>query len=245
MKKILLLAGLLFSGIAQAQLIQVTGNGETIENGETFTFNTLTPQAISELKLVVTNISNDPINLKLRMDNIENNSDGEPLQFCFGGTCYFNVSEGSMVPPQVTGLTLQPGASNGNADHFWNSGAGDIAGPVSYQMSFVRLDGAGVVQETLLTFNYVYQPTMGVDDLTSLNNMGITLENTLIKNNMNVSATQKATMEVYDVTGKLIKTATIKEGSQAIDLSGLNAAVYIAKFTTDGNRVSSTRIVKQ
>jgi hypothetical protein len=245
MKKIILLAGLLFSGLAQAQLIEVTGNGEPISNGETFTFNTIQPQSASELKIVVTNVSGQPINLKLRMDNIENNSSGEPLQFCFGGFCFTNVNEGGMVPPNLTGLTLQPGANNGDADHFWNAGPGDTAGPVSYQMSIVRLDAAGVVQETLISFNYIYQPTMGVDDLTSLQSAGITISNTIIKDQLTVTATQQTTMEVYSLNGKLLETASIAEGSQSVDLSALSAAVYIAKFTNKENQSSAIRIVKQ
>lgn len=245
MKKIILLAGLLFTGLTQAQVIEVTGNGQPITNGQTFTFNTLTPQATSELNLIVTNISDEPINLKLRMDNIENNSDGEPLQFCFGGFCYISVNEGSMAPANTSGLTLQPGENNGDGDHFWNSGAGDTAGPVSYQMSFVRVDNSGTVLETLLTFNYVYQPTMGVNDLASLGNIGITVNNTMVKDMLSVNASQAATMEVYGLNGKLLKTVAVTEGAQAIDLSALNTAVYIAKFTNRDKQSSSVRIVKQ
>ena len=243
MKKIILFAGLLFCGIIQAQEITVTGNGQPISEGETITVNTLT-DAEAKVSLVATNISDTTINLKLRVNSITNNNSGGNVQFCFG-ECYFQIDPGDTVPSDPAGMPLAPNESNNPADHFWNFDEGDTPGPISYNLSFIKVDGEGNVLGTLLTFNYVYQPTMGTDDLASLQNTGISVNNTVVKDVLTLNATQPANLQLFSVTGQLVKTVAVTEGTQALDLSGLNSAVYIAKFTNNNNQSSSIRIVKK
>lgn len=245
MKKLILLAGLLITGFAQAQIVTITGNGDPIEEGETFTFTTRQPQATSELDLLVTNITDQDIYVKLRMNSITNNANGNQVQFCFGELCFFTVQVGSLVPNNTLQSKIEPGESNPPADHFWNNDEGDVVGqPVSYNMSFVLTDANGTILETLRTFNYVYAPTMGTNDFTSLESLGISVSNTVVKDMLKLNSSQKATVEFYSVSGQLVKSSSVAEGNQSIDLSGLSAAVYIAKFTTENNQSSSIRIVK-
>lgn len=245
MKKIILFAGLLFAGLTQAQVIEVTTTGNTpIEDGQVFTFNSLG----ANLPLVVSNVSNQPINLKLRMDSMENaNGNSEYVSFCFWQSCYFTVIQGGMVPASGPGMPLAAGETTTTDNHFANSYAGDTSGqPVTYNLSIVQVDDNGAVMgDALISFTYKYQPTMAVNDLASLTKMGITVNNTTVKDMLNLNASQPATMEVYGLNGKLLKTASLVDGAQSIDLSGLSAAIYIAKFTTAENRSSSIRIVKQ
>lgn len=250
MKKIILLAGLLLCGITNAQVINVYGTSDQIFDGDVITFNTLDAEDAT-LPLSVENISGSSINLKLRMDYMEN-ADNLPgiansqLQFCFGEECYFTVDVGDAVPSMVTGLTLTPGGINPAGDHFVSVYPGDNpALPVVYTMSFIQVDGAGnQIGEDLLTFTYKYQPELGVNDFAALQNMGINVKNTVVKNQLDIDASLTATMQVYDINGKLVKTADIANGSQSVDLSALNTAVYIAKFTTAENKTSQIRIVK-
>src|SRR5690606_27533073 len=96
----------------------------------------------------------------------------------------------------------------------------------------------------IISFGYKYQSTMNTDNFEALKNMGIVVNNTVVKNNLNIDATANASVQLYDITGKLVRTAKIENGSQAIDLSGLNSAVYIAKFKTEDNRATQIKIVK-
>lgn len=245
MKKLILFAGLLFCSLTQAQTITATGNGQPISEGQTFTFNTLS-QATSELDLLVTNVSNSPINVKLKVNQITNNSGGTNVQFCFGEQCFFQIAPNSTVPSNASGVTLQPGENNNENDHFWNNFAGnDTSAPVSYNLSFITVDDAGNQTGTLLTFNYIYSATAGTTDFTSLKNIGITVNNTVIKDNLTVTTTQKAKMEVYNITGQVVKTVAVQTGTQAINMSDLSAAPYIVRFTNDKNQASQIKVVKQ
>ena len=74
--------------------------------------------------------------------------------------------------------------------------------------------------------------------------MGITVKNTVIKKQMDVTANQNAAIQVYNINGQLVKQASIVNGTQSVDLSSLNTAVYIVRFTNEENKTSQIRIVK-
>jgi|GEM_PF-2364216 len=246
MKKIILLAGLLICGLAQAQII-VTGNSEE-EMPDNYVHETssLTGQG-TILHIGVENNTEETVHLKLYMeqiDNGDNNGDGT-IQFCFGEICYTQVTEGNAVPDSPTGLTLEPGESNPEGDKFQSIYAGDTPGePVEYHMQIIQLDGEGNQIAIIKEFSFRYSPTGSVDDIAGLQNLGITVKNTVVSNLLEVDSAHNATLQIFDITGKLIKEAAIAEGGQAMDLSGLNAAVYIAKFTTADNKTAQIRIVK-
>lgn len=247
MKKIILLAGLLLTTLTQAQ-ISVEGNGEVIPNNYVYTTHILQPQGSAELDLKVTNTSNAPINLKLRIEEMVN-TNGSNVQFCFGEQCFFDVVVGKTVPTNqgADGMTLAPGASNTEGDHFWNNNAGiDTNTPVKYKISIIQYTSEGVIiGEPLFTFTYVYDKNAAsTTDFASLKNMGITVNNTVVKNNIDVTATQNAKLEMFNINGQIIKTAAITSGSQSIDVSGLSNGVYITRFTNEENKTSQIRVVK-
>lgn len=241
MKKIILLAILSFSALTQAQIVSVQGNGTEITENQTFTYSILTERA--KLNLLVTNLSDTAINLKLKANSVSYPSDFN-IQFCFGGECYFNISNGSTVPSEITGLTLQPQETNTALDHFWNSNPGNGTDPVTYSLSVIQVDDNGQELAVLRTFSYVYSPTASVSDFSALQNMGITVKNTVVKNQLELTATQNTSLQLVNINGQAVKTAAVKAGSQAIDLSGLSSAVYFARFTTDKNQTAQIKIVK-
>jgi len=253
MKKIILFAALFFAGITQAQdLITVTTTGNTVvDQGEIFNYDVLYAPLVNphagKLPLVISNISQETLNLKLRVDSMINaNGNSESVSFCFYTSCYFSVTPGSLVPATGTGLTLAPGEATTTDNHFANSWAGDTQGqPVVYNLSIVRVDDNGAVMgEPLRSFTYRYSPTMSTTDIASLQNIGINVDNTILKTQLNVTATQNATLELYSTTGQFIKSFAIMEGFQSIDVSELSSAVYIAKFKNSSNQASSIRIIK-
>ena len=245
MKKIILLAGLLLSSFfTQAQVITATADGAPISEGQTFTVNSLT-ESEATLSLVATNISDAPIYLKLKVNSIVN-ANGQDVQFCFGGLCYFSVREGSTVPSNtyLANNVIAPGATNNAADHFFNENAGIVVGEdVVYNLSFIKVSAEGAELGTLLTFNYKYSPTAGITNLSVLQNMGITVNNTVVKNDISVYANYNANLEIINVSGQIVKTVGIKTGSQQANLSALSAGVYIARFTANG-KSSQIRLVK-
>jgi len=243
MKKFILSAALLFAGLAQAQLT-ITGNDQEIAEGQTFIFNTLNAQAALHLQVI--NETEEPVYIQLKVNSITN-ADGSEVQFCFGEQCYFDIEQNDVVPTgaYLTQGAIEPGETNPSGDKFLNSNPGTVSGQdVIYNLSFLKVTNTGSILETLVTFNYKYSPTASVDDFTALKNMGVTLSSTVVKSQLDVTADDNVTMELYNINGQIVKTATVAQGTQAVDLSSLSAAVYIASFTTQDNRTSKIRIVK-
>jgi len=242
MKKIILLASLLLCSLTQAQIITATGNGEAITEGKTFTFNSL-EEGEATLTLVAKNVTTNPIYLKLKVNSITN-ADGTSVQFCFGGLCYFSIEEGDTVPANNVLKAIPAGETNVANDHFYNENAGvNAAEKVSYNLSFVQVDETGKELATLLTFNYNYSPTASLTSIAALKNMGITVNNTVVKNVLDITATQNTTLEVYTLNSQKVKTVALKNGFQSVDLSALSTGVYFANFTSNSKR-SSIKIVK-
>ena len=247
MKKIILLATVLVSTFAQAQIISVTGhNGEPITEGYTFTTDALSGEE-ADLPIRVENLTEETIYVKLRMVSMVN-ADNMPnfsVQFCFGELCYYQVETGDTVPTGIDAAEIAPGEENPEGDHFINGYAGDVAGTdVVYNLRLVQFDAANNEIGTLMNFKYVYSTTAGITDLNGLQNLGISVKNTVVEKNMDIDATIMANLAIIDVNGKSIKNVSINEGANTIDLSGLSAGVYFAKFTTGMNKSSQIKIVK-
>ena len=241
MKKIILLALFTLSATLQAQVVSILANGQEITEGQTFTFHDISERAI--INLSVTNLSDEAINLKLKANAISYPTNMN-VQFCFGTECYFNISTGSTVPSDVAGLTLLPGESNPEGDHFQSANPGNGTDPVTYSISLVQVSDSGEILEVLRTFNYVYTPTAGLTDFSALQNMGINVKNTIVKNQLEVSSNQTATLQVVNINGQVVKTVAVKNDNQLIDLSGLTSAVYFARFTTQQNKTAQIKIIK-
>ena len=240
MKKMMLAVCLAF-GFAQAQ-ITVTTNGGEITNNQVFEYNTLT--IASELPFIVTNNSeDDPINIKVRVDQVQF-SDGTNLQLCFGGLCFFAINQG-MIYPTNFAVTLEPGQSTMAGDHFWNSNAGDgINYPMTYRFTFVQVDDAGAYMGDLLTFTYRYGPNLGTSDLT-MAAVGMAKINTLVSQDIQVETTENGRLDIMDLSGKTVVSRNLAPAMQTIEFASMPSGVYVARFTNSQNQSAQVKIVKQ
>lgn len=247
MKKIIIAAALFLTTFAQAQVVEVYNEDVQIENNGVYTYGVLNGSTnLAKLHLQVINVSANPIKIKLKMFEILNNATGKSVQFCFGQFCYNDAPQGTMAPPGVNGTALAAGAGNDINDYFFNNYAGDVAGqPVSYKMGIVQIDGTGAqVGDPLITFTYKYDPVASTNDFAALQQMGITVSNTLVKNILDVTASQNANLEIFNINGQSVKNTAIVNGSQSIDISGLSSAIYFARFTTIDKKTAQIKIVK-
>ncbi len=250
MKKILLFAGVLFASFAQAQDYTVTTDGGVeITEGQEFVFNELNTDLESnqaKVHILITNNSDAVHKFSIKVNSYTNNTMGtdgkaKDLQLCVFGSCYAEVTTKAYP---TNGLEIEPGETNVADDHFLNGHAGDTAGEdVTYSFSVLMMDD---VENPVVirNFSYRYSPLAGTNDFNSLQNMGITVNNTIVKNTFDITATVNAKLEVYSVSGQSVKKVTIANGTQAIDLSSLSTGVYFAKFATEENKTSQIKIVK-
>jgi hypothetical protein len=254
MKKIILFASLLFVSLTNAQQATVRVNGTLIQDGYTFTTSSLAGLSDvsqpNKLRFSVTNTGTEGIYVGAKLISKSTNAPAEGTQLCFGSLCLPNVTASTLVPyyDELPAGETTPSED----DHFINTIAGSDSNPVSYQIGIVKLsivvneDGDQDVTEleTLVTFNYVYQPTAGLNDLSALDRLGLSVQNTVVKNALNVTAAQNADLQIFDINGKAVKVAALKSGAQAVDLSALATGVYTARFTTGTNKVATLKIVK-
>lgn len=247
MKKIILMAALALGTFAQAQQISVVRpGGLELADGETFTTNSISSSedAPNKMRFRVLNLTDDTMIIGAKVLSFSNNTDGSMVQLCFN-TCLYEITPGLIIP----NVPIEAGQATPSADdHFWNMNPG-TGGAINYHLAFVKLEyneeeDTYTELEELLDFYYIYDATAGVTSLDGLQQMGLTVENTIIKNTLNISATQNASLQLFDATGKLVKTVGVKSGAQAIDLAALSTGVYMARFTTAANKTATVKVVK-
>lgn len=241
MKKMMLVVCLAF-GFAQAQ-ITVHTNGSEITNNQVFEYNTLTASA--ELPFIVTNESEDnPINIKVRVDQIQY-SDGTNLQLCFGGLCFFAINQGTIYPVNFA-VTLEPGQSTMAGDHFWNSNPGDgVNYPMTYRLTFVQVDDAGVYMNDLLTFTYRYSPALGLSDSDPMAAAGLAKISTLVKQDIQIETTESGRLDIIDMSGKTVLSRHVEAAVQSVDFANAPAGIYVARYTNGQNLSAQVKILKQ
>jgi len=249
MKKIILLLALAIGSIAQAQIVVYGNNDTVITEGYVYTASTLNSlTGDAKLSIIAQNQGSETVYIQLRMNTIENGTNNtDKVQFCFQQTCYFSVATGNVVPAvsELAQKGIPAGGQNNVMDHFISEYQGDTPGqPVKYNMSLIKVDVNGNLIETIVNFAYLYQPTASVKDITALQNIGISLNNTVVNNQIDVNATTAAKLELFNVNGQIVKTVNVKAGYQSIEASALSTGVYVAKFTTTEGKSSSVRIAK-
>jgi hypothetical protein len=240
MKKLISAAGLFLCTFVNAQIV-VTTNGNPIANNQTFSYSTTTIAA--ELPFIVTNNNDEYINLKVRIDDITN-TNGSNVQMCFGGLCYFAITEGAIYPTNFA-VTIDPGMSTTVGDHFWNINSGDGSNyPMQYKFTFIQVNDAGQYMNDVLAINYIYNPNLATNNVGDLAQAGITKMNTLVSNTLSFESTEAGTIELFDLNGKLAVRQNVQASAQTIDVSNLAPAVYVARFNV-GGKSAQVKIVKK
>lgn len=250
MKKILLLAALTLGMMtAAAQQIAVTIQGGTvIPDGFNFTTNSInsptgTMPTPNKLRFHVTNLTEEDMMVGVKVIGMSSNVTGGSVQLCYG-VCLYEIQTGYIV---TGGEVLSPGATSASDDdHFISFTAGSDGQPVNYQLAFIKLtaneDGDFIEQETLQSLTYTYSPTASTDTA-ALQQMGISIKNTVVANTAVITVNDAAAMELYSTTGAIVKTAQLVNGNNTVDLSPLSAGVYLAKFNAAG-KTAAVRIIK-
>jgi hypothetical protein len=245
MKKILFILSILFVSGIQAQMTVTKHDGTPITNGQVLNFNTFGNPA-ADLGFYVHNNSASNISVRIRCESITN-TDGTGMELCFGGVCLSAVQASRSYPSSA--VVIPANGTNAAFDHFYKTNQGGASNvTMDYVFKFYQLDGSGNEVGNAITFTYRYDPTLGVEDFSSFNqmkNLGVTLKSNLINNSLEIEASKNVKMEIYDLNGRLVSNHSLASGNQSIDASNLNSSIYILNFTNDEGQKASTRIIKR
>jgi hypothetical protein len=235
--KFLLFALLISAFGANAQYSIVDGDGNDINDGDLIIRNST--EEDDALKFYVTNDSGAA--LRSTLEYVSTDVGGN-FQVCYGGQCYDPVETGSSYPPVSTPQIIEPGATTGQGNKmFYN----EVDNPQlsNHVFRFYLLDESGADIGGDLTFTYQYDPTMGLEDIAS--QLGITLDATVVTNTIALTSRENASMQIFDINGRLMQTNDVSVGAQHIDVSGLSSQLYIVSFEVANGNKQSIKVLKK
>ncbi len=246
MKRIYLVILLLaFVNLTNAQITILDGNGNVIEDGSVFEFNTVdegpwVENPESKLSYYIHNNTDSPIGVKAAMVEIIG-ATGSGVQFCME-YCLNSVNENSVVPLGSSTFPIGPNETTGAGIYFWNlNSSSDYA---SYKFKVYQADASGNEIGTPIHMTYVYSATSSVSEI-NLQKLGVQVNNTLVNNEFTFTTTSAMTMDLFDINGRNVASKNVSEGTNLYNVAGLNAGIYIAKFTDKQGQTASIKIIKQ
>ena len=218
-----------FSTYGQMTVTDLQGN--PIQDGSTVVFST-TDLEDAKFHYVLGNSStSDDINLLIEVVSFTN-TDGT------------NCHEGQSDPNNP--INLAPNSDNGPSDYCANTNAGDGTNyPMEFVLRFYQVDDSGQEVGNDITVTYQYIPEGFSNDDFNLADMGISIHNTLVSDDIRIESTTNAQFQLYGLKARLIDTFNIGQGTNDLDLSDLSTGQYMLIFRDEQGRRSSTRILKQ
>ncbi|MDO5656352.1 MAG: T9SS type A sorting domain-containing protein [Flavobacteriaceae bacterium] len=236
MKNLLLIPALIcFVLQANAQFHMTTKTGEAIENEQTFSFNT-TLEDIAKVGYIVHNDTSNTIIMKAEVEAITG-SDGSLFELCFGGSCYFDVSVGLIMP--VSPVAIPAGGIQGMFDHFWNKNTSNSI--IEYRIKFFQLDGMGNPTGEPFYINYIYNENLSTSDIRATQDIKVL--NTLVRDQIQVQSQISGNAILYAMDGKAIQNMTFQNGLNIFNVSHLKPGNYILHLKGENGNFVSTRIM--
>jgi len=229
--------------ISFAQLSITDIQGNPYQDGDVYNYDTNVFED-AKLKYVISNTSNtDNINVLIEVVSFSN-TDGTSCQLCVQPLCFFSINEGQSYPNNP--ITLSPGTNNGPADYFSNTNPGDGANyPIEYVLRFYTVDDSGNEIGTDITVTYLYTPENFSTSDFSLEDLGITLENTVVSENISFSTNDEVSFTIFDFNGRQVKGYSANPGQHQVNLSNLSSGHYILIFENNYSRKVQVRIQKK
>jgi len=249
MKKVIIAIVCLCSSLSFSQMTMKKLDGTPINNGDVFTYTSLadpdnpstSDPAYLGLKFYNSSASN--INVKMKLISMTNATGGS-LQFCIDPICVGTLTVGNSYPSSSSSIVPANG-QNGNFDHFVNGYAGNGTDNVEYVLKFYMVNSFGAEIGSSITITYRYSPNLSTPGFTAVKEAGINVKSTLVASQIEFDATTGGRTELFDLTGRLVSQTSYISGNNAIDVSNLNAAVYILNFTTEEGKRATLKVIKK
>ncbi|MDN3724540.1 T9SS type A sorting domain-containing protein [Aequorivita sp. SDUM287046] len=242
--KLLFLTILGSVSIANAQYTVRDINGVELKNGDILEFTEFGYGTSANYEFFVTN-DNPSEEIHTRIEYIGAvNTDGSMLEICYANQCYIGFTPGATIPTAPEVFTIAVGETTGEGNHFLNGDGGNGVDIIEYTCAFHQYEADGVTEiGTPLTFTYRYNPGLiGVNENSKVN---LTIQSTLISNEMVLNVKEPVSMLVYNLQGGVVKQARFEAGVQTVNMSDLSAQTYIVKFNNEKGATQTTKIIVQ
>jgi hypothetical protein len=208
-------------------------NGTPINDGDVLAYSAVG----AYLNFRITNTSTIPLDIKIKCVSLTNTS-GTQFELCYGGSCFDSVSLNGIYPDYENFLAA--GQSNpSQGEHFVNFNPGN--GSIIDYVFTVYAVGA---ESQSTTFTYRYDATLSLNGTAELSSLGITLQNTVIQNELNFNSAVSGKIVLVNLNGQQIGDYSFNEGTQTINFSALSAGIYIANFQTAEGKSSQIKLIK-
>ena len=243
--KLLLLSVLGSMAIANAQYTIKDDNGVVLNDGDVIEFSTVDYPDASYDFFVTNDNPTDEIYSRVQLMSSENQSNATFEQLCYGTQCYYEIEMLQFVPPiDAAPVAIPVGHTTGLGNHFYNNDLGNGTNSVDYVFAFRQFeDVAGTIEiGTPLTFTYRYNPTMGVEGVSTVN---ISIQSTMVSDQLIMKVNEPVQMMMYDIQGRLVKQTQFESGNQVVNVSDLSSQTYIVQFKNNNGAVKTTKIMVQ
>ena len=236
MKKNLLLLSMFIVGMTMnAQFILKDHDGNVIQDGHVVEYG-VAGYPDGSWDYYVSNPSNtEEIRMKALFESAVN-TNGANMEICFD-LCYTGIVVGQMFPAGSSTVNIAPGAETGEGNHLLNTYTGSDV--LEYVFKFYQVDVSGNEIGDSVHVTYIYNPLLGVDDVTQLD---VSVAS-IITNEMAVKTVEELEMVVYNLQGKIVKNQRLSVGQQTVDMSGLSSQIYIVKFNNSEGATKTVKVV--
>ena len=239
MKRNLFLLFVLVTSIVSAQFSVETTDGDPITEGQTITVGTL-DEADAVDFYVYNDSATEEIYMKIELVSAVN-YDGTNMQVCFG-LCYDPIMVGFPYPPGNEVVTIQPGEhQTSEGDKIWNYNDGG-GNPIDYNFRFFQVDANGDETGDEVNFLFRYDPNLSVSENAVVKAQ---LASTVVKDEIMIEALEAASVQIYDIQGRLVASQNITSGINNVNIATLPSQIYLVQITNERGANQTTKIVKQ
>tara|TARA_B110000285_G_scaffold181338_1_gene204651 strand:- start:43 stop:798 length:756 start_codon:yes stop_codon:yes gene_type:complete len=238
MKLKLFLLGVLSTSLSMnAQYTVEDENGNTVLDGATVTYGTLTyPEASFDFYVNNTSAT-ETIRMKIEFVSAVN-ADGSNMELCFG-LCYTGIVVGQSYPPNADYVEVLPGSQTFAGNHFYNADPGNGTDTLIYTFRFFQIDTAGNEIGDPLTLIYQYNPLLGVNS----NKLNVNLFSTSIADQLVLTVDEELDLVVYDLQGRVVKSQRLEMGTQQINMSDVSPQMYLLHFQNNRGVSYTAKVV--
>jgi hypothetical protein len=236
MKKIIVIALLLMTGVSFGQFTFFTLEGQPIADGAVFTYNTFADND-SKLRFRVTNTSANSLEIKIQAIAITGGN-GTAFELCYAGTCNDNIALNGIYPDYE--YPLGPGQNNGNFDHFVNNNA--LGGnPADFVFSIYAIG----FESQAIVFTYRYAPDLNVPTLEK-GKVQLVLEQTQVSNTLSFETKEAGTATIINLNGQVVTGSFgFEAGINQHNLASLSSGVYFVKATYTNGTTEVVKFIKK